>query len=160
MAWLRIDSTCVPGGFAIAPGGGVLGRVWVAASPVSRFVGLLATPDLDRSEVIVLVPCSAVHGIGLRMQVGVAFINGDGVVSHVVDPLPWWGARARDAVMVMEAASGVLDGVGAGDRIRFTDGPLFPHRGLFRRGRWGSRASRRALSGQRGHTVPGNDRRM
>lgn len=160
MGCLRINRTCVPAGFAVATTAGVLGHAWLAATPWSRLVGLLGTADLGPSEVVVLRPCSAVHGIGLRVRIGVAFIDGQGVVLRVVDPLPWRGARQRGAAAVVEAASGVLCDLRAGDRVRLTGASLFPHGGHFPAHRGGSTRGRRALSGQRGHTAPANDRRM
>jgi len=160
MGRLRIDRTCVPGGFVVVEGAGVLGRVWVATTVWSRLVGLLGTPDLARSEVVVLAPCSAVHGVGLRMCIGAAFIDRHGMVRRVVDPLPRLGARVGDAVMVIEAASGVLADVRPGQHVRITGASCFPHRGTFPARLRGSIRRDRALSGQRGHTAPANDRSM
>ena len=160
MRWLCIDNTCARGGFVVASGAGVLGSAWIAHSPWARFVGLLGTPRLAPSDILVLVPCSAVHGVGLRVRIGVAFVDAHGQVLRAVDPLPWWGARVGGAAMVLEAASGVLAGVRPGDRMRITGASLFPHRGNFIARRWGSNRRRGALSGHRGHTVPVNDRRM
>ena len=160
MRCLRIDNTCARGGLVVASRAGVLGRAWIAHSPWARFVGLLGTPRLPRSDVLVLERCSAVHGVGLRVRIGVAFVDAHGEVRRVIDPLPWWGARARGATAVLETASGVLAGVRPGDHIRITGASLFPHRGNFIARRWGSNGRRGALSRHRGHTVPVNDRRM
>jgi uncharacterized protein len=126
VSWAHITSTCVPGGTIVVAGNGVLGRAWIAGSSWARLVGVLGTPRLARDDLVVLVPCAAVHGIGLRVRIGAAFVDARGVVLRVVDPLPWWGARVRGAAAVVEAASGVLAGVGAGDRIRLTGASLFP----------------------------------
>jgi uncharacterized membrane protein (UPF0127 family) len=156
---LRITSTCTRGGLVVVPGVRVLGRAWIARSAWARLVGLLGTDRLARDQLVLLAPCSAVHGIGLRVRIGVAFVDPHGVVLRVVDPLPWWGARVRGAAAVLEAASGVLSGIGPGDRISLTGASLFPHRGHFPARAWGSNRRRGALSGHRGHTVPANDRR-
>jgi uncharacterized membrane protein (UPF0127 family) len=104
-------------------------RAFVADTPVARAIGMLATPDLGVDEALVLVPCSAVHGIGLRCAIGVAFVDETGVVMRVVDPLPWWGARMPGAHAVIEACTGVLAGLRPGDTIAVEDDHVFPLRG-------------------------------
>ncbi|MFM8828120.1 MAG: hypothetical protein ACKOGE_02405, partial [Actinomycetota bacterium] len=85
-------------------------------------------PDPTRDEALVLVPCAAVHGVGLRARIGAAFVDRRGCVLRVVDPLPRRGASCRGAHAVIEAASGVLD-LAPGDRVWLTGAGLFPHGG-------------------------------
>lgn len=126
---LRIDRLChqtaglVVGSRCIAP------RAYVADGLVSRFVGMLGTPDLALDEALILVPCASVHGIGLRCPIGVAFVTRAGVVLRVVDPLPWWGARVNGAHAVIEARTGVLAALCPGDTVEMDDERLFPLRG-------------------------------
>lgn len=105
-------------------------RAYVADRAVARLVGMLGTADPAHDEALVLVPCAAVHGVGLRASIGVAFADRRGFVLRVVDPLPWRGASCRGAHAVIEAASGVL-AVVPGDRMTLGDGSVFPHGGSF-----------------------------
>ncbi|HSJ73569.1 MAG TPA: DUF192 domain-containing protein [Miltoncostaeaceae bacterium] len=100
------------GGRVIAP------RCYRAASARARLVGLLGTPDLAADEALWLEPCASVHTAALRAPIGCAFLDGDGRVLRVVDPLPRWRvAAARGARAVVECRAGALAGVAAGQRL-------------------------------------------
>lgn len=103
-------------------------RAYVADRAIARFVGMLGTPDPAADEALVLVPCRAVHGVGLRARIGAAFVDRRGAVLRVVDPLPARGATCSGAHAVIEAASGSLRLV-PGDRVWLADGSVFPHGG-------------------------------
>jgi uncharacterized protein len=91
-------------------------RCHLAATPLARLVGLLATPDLAVDEALWLPACSAVHGVGLRVPIGCAFLDDAGRVLRVVDPLPRGRAAVvRGARHVVECRAGVLAPVRAGD---------------------------------------------
>lgn len=117
MSRLRFDRLCGPPRELVTGEGLVLaGRCHGASSVVARLVGLLATPDLAVDEALWLEPCSGVHTVALRAPIGCAFLDGEGRVLRVVDPLPAWrAANARGARAVVECRAGVLAGVGAGD---------------------------------------------
>lgn len=91
---------------------------------------MLGTPDPAPDEVLVLVPCAAVHGVGLRARIGVAFVDRRGVVLRVHESLPRHGAACAGTYGVLEAACGVLD-LEPGDRVWLTGSDLFPHGGHF-----------------------------
>lgn len=131
MARLRICNLArSAGSLSIAGGRTVATRAYVADHVVARLVGMLGTPDPSDDEILVLVPCAAVHGVGLRASIGAAFVDPTGRVLRVVDPLPRRGASCWGAHAVIEAASGVL-AVGPGDRVQLGDGSVFPHGGTF-----------------------------
>ena len=154
MRSLRFDALCrMAGPLATGSGRVLAARCAVADGPVSRLVGLLGTPDLRPDEALLLVPCGWVHGVGLRVPVGVAFVDAHGRVLRVVDPLPRRGARCAGAHGVVEAMGGVLR-VTPGDVMRIDGAPLFPHGGHFTSRDGGSMGGPRALSGHRGHTAP------
>jgi uncharacterized protein len=155
---LCIRRTCRPAGLLIAPH--LVARAWVATTAWSRFVGLLGTPDLQHDEALVLVPCAAVHAVGMRVAIGAAFLDAHGRVLRVVDPLPRAGARVRGAHAVVEARAGVLPAVRPGMVMGLTAGTLFPHRGKFAARSGGSSRAPRALTGHRGRGVPRDDRSM
>ena len=64
---LRIDLIARPAG-ALCRGDGMViaERTYVAEGALSRLIGMLGTPDPAGDEALVLAPCRAVHGMGLR----------------------------------------------------------------------------------------------
>ncbi len=66
----------------------IAARCYRASSAAARLVGLLGTPDLAEDEALWLEPCGSVHTVLLRAPIGCAFLDGDGRVLRVVDPLP------------------------------------------------------------------------
>ncbi len=122
MGILRIDRiTGPPAPLVVAEGPALCSRCHRARSPFSRFVGLLATGDLSREEGLWIERCSRVHTFGLRAPIGVAFLDADGRVLRVVDPLPRWRmAAAAGARSVVECRSGVLQGLAVGGTLRIS----------------------------------------
>ena len=117
MGRLRIDRLTGPPRPLLDDRGRVVAaRCYPATTAPARLVSLLATPDLADDEALWLAPCSSVHAVGLRARVGCAFVDGEGVVLRVLDPLPTF-ARARGAAAVVECAAGTLDGVVPGRRL-------------------------------------------
>jgi|GEM_PF-1234029 len=109
MGCLRIDRLARSAGSLVAADGRIVAaRAFVADRAVARLVGMLGTPDPRTDEALLLVPCRAVHAIGMRTRLGAAFLDAHGVVLRVVDPLPRRGASCRGARAVVEAASGAL----------------------------------------------------
>lgn len=109
MRRLRIDRLTAPPRALNARGETLAEHCYRARSPLSRLVGLLATPDLARDEALWLERCSSVHTVGLRALIGVVFLDEDDRVMRVVDPLPRGRAAAvRGARSVVECQAGVL----------------------------------------------------
>jgi hypothetical protein len=124
---LRVDRLCGPPARLLAdlPDGPVLlaGRCYVARSLLARTVGLLATPDLAADEALWLAPCASVHTMGLRAAIGCAFVDSDGRVLRVVDPLARGRlAVARGARAVVECRAGALRAIPPGARLRLERG--------------------------------------
>ena len=117
MSRLRIDRLCDPPRELVTQEGVVLAaRCHRASSALARLVGLLATPDLAVDEALWLEPCSGVHTVAMRAPIGCAFLDAEGRVLRMVDPLPpWRAARARGARAVVECRAGVMAGVRPGD---------------------------------------------
>ena len=119
---LRIDRLCGRTAALAGPGGTLLARCHVAVGVAARAVGLLATPRLGPGEGVWLEPCASVHTAFLRARIGVAFVDRDGVVTRVVDPLPRWRvAGSRGARAAVEAPAGTLAGVRPGDRLTLSE---------------------------------------
>ena len=110
-----------PAALSRASGEVLAARCYRATSAMARLVGLLGTPDLAEDEALWLEPCASVHTWGMRIPIACAFLDRDGQVLRVVDPLPPWrvaaparGQRARAAV---ECRAGSLTGLPVGERL-------------------------------------------
>ncbi len=117
MSRLRIDRLTASPTWLATDGGRVVAlRCHTASSLGARLVGLLGTPDLSVDEALWLEPCSSVHTLALRAPIGCAFLDADGRVLRIVDPLPAWrAASARGARAVVECRAGVMEGLRCGD---------------------------------------------
>ena len=120
MGRLRIDRVAAPPRPLVAASGAVVcARCHLAATPLARLVGLLATPDLAADEGAWIAGCASVHAVGLRAAIGCAFLDGEGRVLRVVDPLPRGRfASVRGARAVVECRAGVLAGIAPGAHLR------------------------------------------
>lgn len=106
--------------------GPVLGdRVGVADRWWPRFRGLLGRPSLGPGEGLLLEPCRAVHMLGMRFALDVAFLDRDGIVVAAYPNLRP-GARTgwhRGAARALELPAGTLAASGTceGDQIVCTE---------------------------------------
>lgn len=122
MGRLRIDRITGPPGVLVSGGARLVAvRCHRAVTPLARLVGLLATPDLAPGEAVWIERCGSVHTLGLRARIGCAFLDADGRVLRVVDPLRRGRiATARGARAVVECPSGALAGIAPGDVLSLT----------------------------------------
>lgn len=120
MGRLRIDRLAGAAGALVADGGRVLvARCYRADSVAARLVGLLGTPDLAPDEGLWLEPCASLHAFGLRARIGCAFLDGEGRVLRIVDPLARGRlASARGARAAVECPAGLLADLSLGTRLR------------------------------------------
>lgn len=96
----------------------MLATVEVADTRAARRRGLLGRDGVDGG--LVLTPARAVHTLGMRFDLDVAYLDRDGVVLEVRRMRrnrlgrPRWRARA-----VLEAEAGAFErwGLGVGDRV-------------------------------------------
>ncbi len=116
---LRIDQTC-PQVVSILRGDDVvLERCHVADRWFSRLVGLLGTADLAAGEGLWIAPCASVHTWGMRVAIACVFLDAQGRVLRVVDPLPPRRAASfRGAAVVVETRPGALQTVTVGETLR------------------------------------------
>jgi uncharacterized membrane protein (UPF0127 family) len=106
----------------------VLGdRIAVADRWWPRFRGLLGRPELAPGEGLLLRPCRAVHMMGMRFPLDVAFVDQDGIVVAAYPNLrpgarTRWHRRAQGA---LELPAGTLaaSGTREGDQIVCTEEP-------------------------------------
>lgn len=121
MRRLRIDRLTAPPGVLVSGADAVFARrCYRAGALPARLVGLLATPDLAADEALWLEPCASVHSLGLRAPIGCAFLDSDGTVLRVLDPLPRGRlATARGARAVVECSAGRLGRLSPGARLEW-----------------------------------------
>jgi uncharacterized protein len=98
-------------------------RVRLADDWGSRLRGLLGRGSLDAGEGLLLVPCRAVHMVGMRFSLDVAFLDATGVVVaiyHNLAPGSHSGWHAQAAV-ALEVPSGTLATTGTreGDALQW-----------------------------------------
>ena len=102
-------------------GATVAEQVRVADTWASRLVGLLGTPALAPGDGLLLVPCNAVHMLGMRYAIDVAYLDRRGVVVGLTHQLrPWrvgWPVRGARAVLELSAGRLAEVGVQAGDQL-------------------------------------------
>lgn len=75
-------------------------------------------------EMLLLYPCSSVHGFGLRSELDVAYIDRDGTVVDLARLKPWRAHKPRrSAVAVWEGPAGRFEHLGLrrGDVLDFTE---------------------------------------
>jgi hypothetical protein len=101
----------------------VLASLEVADGAAARTRGLLGRDGLDGA--LLLRPAAAVHTLGMRFPVDVAFCDGDLVVLETVTMPRWRLGRPRPAARaVIEAEAGVFSRwrLAPGDALRVADG--------------------------------------
>jgi uncharacterized protein len=100
-------------------------RIAVADRWWPRFRGLLGRPGLEPGEGLLLEPCRAVHMLGMRFPLDVAFLDREGTVVAAYPNLSP-GARTgwhRGAMRALELPAGTLaaSGTREGDQIVCTE---------------------------------------
>lgn len=88
----------------------------------ARLKGLLGAPQLGPGEGLLLTPCRAVHMLGMRWPLDVAFADAELRVVALYPALPPRARTAwhREAVHALELPPGTLQltGTRVGDRLR------------------------------------------
>ncbi len=84
-------------------------RVRIATGFFARTRGLLATRTLAPGHGLLLLPCNAVHSLGMVYPIDLAFISPDGVVLSTRSAFrPWRAMRCAGARAVLELPAGSL----------------------------------------------------
>ena len=102
----------------------VIDRLWVARSIMERTQGLLARPQLQDGEGLMLAPCSSVHTVGMRYPIDVAFLDRHGVVRKCVPNLKVFRmAGCFGAETTLEVLGGGLQraSIKVGDKLIMVD---------------------------------------
>jgi uncharacterized protein len=79
----------------------------------TRRTGLLRHDSLPEGSALIIAPSNAVHTIGMRFAIDIAFVRRDGSIVKVSKALPPWRmAAALRAFAVVELAAGALEAAG------------------------------------------------
>jgi uncharacterized protein len=92
----------------------------VASTSAQRRRGLLGRDGLASGSALMITRCNAVHTIGMRFAIDVAFVDRRGHVRKIVRAMrPWRMALSPLASTTIEFAAGELDGrLSVGDRVQ------------------------------------------
>ncbi len=105
----------------------IVSRVWLAAGPLGRALGLLGRPTLPPGEGLLLRPCGAIHTFGMRFPIDVVFLDANDRVVRIVRRLPPWrvASGGRDAEAALELSAGWLapDALARGDQLTWAAEP-------------------------------------
>jgi uncharacterized protein len=85
-------------------------RAEVAASPLSRFLGLMGRREWAASDGLLIRPCNSIHTAFMRVPIDVVFVGRDGIVRDLVPARPPWrlGPVAWRAAWVLELPTGAI----------------------------------------------------
>lgn len=104
----------------------VASSVEIADTRKAKRRGLLGRASLASGSAMLLPSCCAVHTVGMRFAIDVAFLDAGGRIRKIVRNLPPWRiAMAPGAAMTIELAAGGLDAqaVRVGDELRVVPAP-------------------------------------
>jgi uncharacterized protein len=104
--------------------------VEMAETRAQRKRGLLGRDGLPRGAALLIVPCCAVHTVGMRFAIDVVFVDAHGRVKKIVYNMPPWRiAAALSARAVIEMPAGALQpdsALSVGDRVYMELSPKEP----------------------------------
>lgn len=86
-----------------------MSEVEVADTPLARMRGLLGRAGLPRGRALLIVPCSAIHTLGMRFAIDARFFDRQGRLTRQalnVRPGRWWVWGGWRAHSVLECAAG------------------------------------------------------
>jgi len=87
--------------------------VSIASTFAARSRGLLFTSGLDQREALLILPCSAIHTIGMRYAIDALFVDEQAIVIARRERLPPWRlASFQGARAVLEMAAGAAEQAG------------------------------------------------
>lgn len=105
--------------------------VVVADRGPERRKGLLGRASMDPQEGLWIIPCEAVHTIGMRFPIDVVYLDRDNLVLKVRRHIaPWRLSACLSAYSILELAVGIIDSSHTcpGDMLSLsapTQAPLF-----------------------------------
>jgi len=90
-----------------------LDTVWRTETFMERNRGLLGRAPLETSEGMLITPCNAVHSLGMRYAIDLAYLDRRGRIRRLVRHLrPWRASLCLAAASVLEMPAGTVDRLG------------------------------------------------
>jgi len=90
-----------------------------------RFRGLLGRPFLLSGTGLIIKPCKAVHTVGMKFPIDVAFVDGGNRICHIIGEMAAFrfSSTIKEAAYVIEAPAGTFRSMGTvvGDRLRIEE---------------------------------------
>ena len=88
----------------------LLERAGLADSFFLRLKGLLGKKGLPPGEGLVIKPCNAVHTLGMKFPIDVAFVNKENRICHIIEGMPpsRVGKSVKGAYYVIEGKPGLF----------------------------------------------------
>ena len=90
------------------------------ATGLRRLTGQIGRPELDAAAALRLPRCRSVHGVGMFIELDVAFVGADGVITSVRRLAPGGFVCDRAAAEAIELRAGELARLGADPGARLT----------------------------------------
>lgn len=86
----------------------VAANIEFADNPWRRFIGLMGRRELPEGHGLCFRPCSSIHMFFMRFPVDAVFVDGDGRIVRLYEPIrPWRVTRfVRHAKAVLELPAG------------------------------------------------------
>ncbi len=94
-------------------------KVFIADTFIARLRGVHAIGSLDTGEALLIRPCNAVHGFGMRQALDVVFLDGDGIVlgSGRLGSNRWMIRHGSSQVLELVAGEVERLGIRPGERL-------------------------------------------
>lgn len=96
----------------------------VAANPWERLVGLLPRATLPQGDGLLLRNEQAIHTLGMRFAIDVAYLDGEARIVKLVSAMPPMrlGPFVRSARAILEVPAGTFENTGTrlGDHLEIT----------------------------------------
>jgi uncharacterized membrane protein (UPF0127 family) len=94
--------------------------VFIADTFISRFLGYMFQKK-PHYEAILIKPCNSIHTFFMKFDIDVLFLNKNMEVIQKIECLPKGKVimPVKDAMMVIEAKTGMFDDVKQGEKISF-----------------------------------------
>lgn len=100
-------------------------HVTIAASPWSRFVGLMGRRELPDGEALCIRPCSSIHMFFMRFPIDAVFVDANGAIVRVYGSIkPWratWIVRGAKACLELPAGTAAKHGLEVGTVLELCD---------------------------------------
>lgn len=89
----------------------LIANVKKTSTILERMRGLLARPQLQADEGLLIAPCPSIHTFGMHYALDIVFLDSTGRVLKLVQSLPpWCMAACSNAYATLELSPGTLTG--------------------------------------------------